>query len=78
MIPIELVAEAYAESPDSFNDDDCPPSANGINCEKCKYRNPSYDPTSHDTAYRCGIDPNYIKEHNVIDQLKLIIPEHFI
>ena len=78
MTPYQLAVKALETDPEKFLDDDCPVKDS---CDTCPFKWQSHfptDPKSKEKEYHCGIDPVYIRNTGIIDQLKIDYPEYYL
>jgi hypothetical protein len=78
MTPYQLAVKAFKTDPEKFLDDSCPVESN---CATCPFKWQSHFPADPKTGvgeYTCGIDPDYIRNTGIIDQLKIDYPEYYL
>jgi hypothetical protein len=78
MTPYQLAVKALKTNPERFLEDSCP--IENIGCFNCPFKWQSNFPADPKVgyAYTCGIDPEYIKNTGIIDQLKIDYPEYYL
>lgn len=74
----QLTVKALKTDSEKFLDDSCP--IENIRCINCPFKWQPHFPADPkvDYAYTCGIDPEYLKNTGIIDQLKIDYPEYYL
>jgi hypothetical protein len=78
MTPYQLAVEALKTDREKFLNDECPVKSS---CGTCPFKWQPHFPTDSKTGvkeYTCGIDPDYLENTGVIDQLKIDYPEYYL